>query len=125
METEYRFWIRERGRSRNKWHVSIEYLRPSKVGDLHVFDLGPYDISACGEGFGNISAATHETQELPSGQLPTDPHGVCLHCLRWVETENRKEEAQTTTTISINMDHHVPAVNALLRKTYGNAQQTR
>jgi hypothetical protein len=91
--TEYRFWLRERGRSRNKWHVSVEYLRPTKVGDLHVFDLGPYDICACGKGFGNVSSATHETQELPNGTLPTDASGTCRHCLRWLEVEQREEEA--------------------------------
>ncbi len=85
--TEYRFWLRERGRSRNKWHVSMVY----HPGEPHR-GYPHTDGTACGLYLRNISASEYQTQELPNGTLPTDASGTCMHCLRWVETKNRKAE---------------------------------
>ena len=87
--TEYRFWIRERGRSRNKWHVSSMNLQPYAFSGIAI---KAWDHTPCGKNYHGISTATHETQELPNGTLPTDASGVCRHCQRWIETENRKAE---------------------------------
>ena len=86
--TEYRFWIRERGRSRNKWHVSQMHYPAKPQGGLP-----PFDHAACGQiNYIGISASEYETQELPNGTLPTDASGVCLHCVRWCEVQERKGE---------------------------------
>ena len=87
MSSEYRFWLRERGRSRNKWHVSMVY----HPGEPHR-GYPHTDGTACGLYLRNISASEYQTQELPNGTLPTDASGTCMHCLRWTETENRKDE---------------------------------
>lgn len=85
--SEYQTWSRNTERTRNKWHAVVEYY---DVLEGYAF----VDKAACGAHVNwSFISTLHEEQELPNGTLPTDASGVCLHCLRWTETENRKEEA--------------------------------